>query len=146
MAPTLRPGDHARLRTGRGGPRARGTVIAYVDAGGVVPHRIVRRGYGPFARGHVVTRGDDCLLCDPPLALDSVVGMVVARQDGAGAWLPLRDAPRRGVARRAVRALAALPVVVALELHPRFGRSMARLLLRAGRVVASLVRRPMHRW
>ena len=121
-------------------------MIAYIDGGGVVPHRIVRRGLGPIARHHVVTRGDGCVLCDPPLALESVVGQVVARQDQRGAWTPLRDAPRREGVRRAVRTLAALPVYLALEVHPALARWTARRLLGAGRIVSVLVRRPMHHW
>ena len=146
MWPTLHPGDVARVRTGRAGPRSRGTVIAYVDGAGVVPHRIVRRGFGPFARRHVVTRGDSCVLCDPPLSLDSIVGTVVAHQDHDGAWLPVAGAPRRRGLRGMVRAAAALPVVAMLELHPRLARLTALALIRTGTLVAAIIRRPMHRW
>ena len=145
MSPTFLPGDRARLRTGRNGPRSKGTVIAYVDGAGVVPHRIVRCGVGPFARRYVVTRGDGCLLCDPPLALESVVGTVVARED-EGDWLPVPPPPERSTMRRFLHAITAMPVVVALELHPRLARTAAHALLGSGRVVAALVRRPMHRW
>ena len=145
MTPTFLPGDRARVRTGRNGPRSEGSVVAFVDGAGVVPHRIVRRGVGPFARRYVVTRGDGCLLCDPPLALESVVGTVVAREDG-GTWLPVPAPPERTGLRRFLHAVAAIPVVVALEVHPRLARTAARMLLGSGRVVAALVRRPMHRW
>ena len=146
MAPTLSPGDHARVRTGRNGPRTAGTVVAYVDGAGVVPHRIVRRGAGPLARQHVVTRGDGCILCDPPLPLDSLVGTVVARQDDGGAWLPVAAPPASDNMRRAARTFVALPVFVALELHPGLGRAAARMLIRVARLVSAIVRRPMHRW
>lgn len=84
MAPTLRPGD--TLLLGAPPPRPRRGDIVLVALGPARPalHR-VERVFAAEEGGAVQTRGDNCVVADPPAAWASVVARVVASQR-AGVW------------------------------------------------------------
>jgi hypothetical protein len=71
MAPALGDGDWLKLAPGRAQP---GELVAYLRAGELVVHRLVRFDDA----GRAVTRGDAIAAEDPPV--DELLGRVIAVQ------------------------------------------------------------------
>jgi signal peptidase I len=71
MRPLIPPGGVVRVEPARAADVRPGDVVVVADGERLVCHRLVY-----VARGRVVTRGDDALVCDPPLPADAVVGRV----------------------------------------------------------------------
>ena len=123
MGRTLPAGSRIRISRGTPDDVALGSVVAVAAGDMIFAHRVVgRRGTW------LLTRGDGVLLCDEPVALDRVVGVVTHCNDGSG-WRPVAQpaVERRSAAlyRRVLLAMMALSVALA-------GR-VARLVMRASR-------------
>ncbi len=79
MEPLLRHGDVVEVAH-RPGPLRRGDVIVFKLGDSVVVHRLLRQDRG---RTRYLTRGDNRLDADPPVAAADVVGRVVAVRRGS---------------------------------------------------------------
>jgi hypothetical protein len=123
MRPSIAPEAEVRLLCGEGAA-ARGDVVAFLDEGRVIVHRVV--AIAPS--GWLVTRGDDRLLPDRVLRdPENVIGRVVAVRSGAA----FADVP---AARPSfARGLVLWPLVQALRVSPSQGAALIDLLLRARR-------------
>jgi hypothetical protein len=127
MAATLPPGTRVRIRCGAVAPRARRTIVAFLVGARLIAHRVVAG-----VRGHVITRGDGAVVCDPPLAIGDVLGEVVALQAGDG-WRPPPAPPPLSPARRVAARAVLLGVAAALAVDPRLARRLAVGLARLRR-------------
>src|SRR5436190_7248117 len=76
MEPTLPDGARIKVCPSRTGTYEVGEIAACLHGGSLVAHRIVSRGAGR-ARGYVVTQGDGRLICDRPLRVDDILGVVI---------------------------------------------------------------------
>jgi len=121
MRPAVPPLAEVRLRCGEGG--ALGDVIAFLDAGRVIVHRVVALA----PNGWLLTRGDARLLPDTPVrAAAQVIGRVVAVR-GDEAFGPVPEAPRS-----LLRACALAPLVGLMRISPGAGAGVIGAL-HAGR-------------
>ena len=131
MRPAIAPGAEVRLLCGEGAA-APGDVVAFVDEGRVIVHRVVAALPG----GALVTRGDARLLPDRLLrGAGQVLGRVVAvRRGDAFAEVPAA----RG---SSAQALVLWPLVQAVRMSPSAGAAVIGLLLRARRRAQGLLAR-----
>jgi hypothetical protein len=125
MEPTFGPSATVRIAcTGDVDARA-GAVVAFLAGGRTLTvHRVVRRFHRGRASAFLLTRGDANALCDPPILVGDVLGVVDRWRCGDGAW---RDVPRlppiasRG--RRLVRSAHAELTAAALRVHVRVAQA-----------------------
>lgn len=75
MWPFLRPGDEIEVEFGSERIRP-GALIVFRESNITIVHRLRFIG----AKGMLITRGDNRLVCDAPVSFDEVLGVVVARQ------------------------------------------------------------------
>ena len=114
MIPTLPPGTKIRIDGGSQAPEI-GQVVAFRWGAGLTAHRVVVRN-----KGFIVTRGDGQKLCDPPVPLGDIVGVVNAWwNDNRWCDLPARPAPAAGDRAGLVLARALLAI------HPAAARYVA---------------------
>jgi hypothetical protein len=123
MSPAVSPQAEVRLCCGEEGRT--GDVIAFLDGGRLVVHRIVAVS---AAQGWILTRGDARLLPDTPIRrAENVIGRVAGVRQGDGfADLP---PPTPSALRRAVL----WPLVGALRLSPAAGTHVIAALVNARR-------------
>jgi hypothetical protein len=124
MLPALPPQSEVRLRCGEDG--GTGDVVAFLDEGRVVVHRIV----AVSPRGWVLTRGDARLLPDHVIRdRGELMGRVVAVRRGD----TFVDTPpaRASLA----RALVLWPLALALRLSPSAGTALIAVLVRLRRLM-----------
>jgi hypothetical protein len=129
MAPTLASGAEVRLRCGEGG--AAGDIIAFLDQGRVLLHRVVAASAD---RAWILTRGDARLLPDAPIRrAEDVIGRVTAVRDG-GTFVPPPAPPRATALQRAVL----WPLLASLRVGAGPGTALVRSLVRARRLARRL--------
>lgn len=100
MLPTIPPGTEVLLRCGE--EAAPGDVLAFVEGGQIVVHRVLARS---AEAGWVLTSGDASSIPDPPLHdRDRIVGRVVQVRRGQE-MVALPGPPPASFRRRALRGL-----------------------------------------
>lgn len=109
-----------------GGAPIAGSVVAFLAGSRVMVHRIVYRGRGPAARGWLVTHGDANWMCDPPVEVGAVAGVVSEYREGHQ-WRPVGP-PALSLARRLVSWPSLLLVCALLELSPRAAARLGRAM------------------
>ena len=136
MGAALPAGTRIRISPlAEGAPPAPGQVIAFVAGSRIMVHRVAYLGRWRAARGFLVTQGDANWLCDPPIVLESIAGLVVAAER-RGEWGPV-PASMASAGRRALSALSLAAVATALEASPAFAARFARAMS-YGRMTARL--------
>jgi hypothetical protein len=133
MGTTLVAGTRIRIADRRHADLSAGAVVAFLANGRLIGHRVVGRSRDRHGREALLTRGDGCTLCDPPVEHALVVGEITAWH-GADGWRPLPPEPRRGPVQAmvaatslaGVRTLARFDVPLAANLHARSGLSRLR--------------------
>ena len=75
MGKTLPAGSRVRISSNRGEDYAAGEIVTFVANRNLTAHRVVYRGRGS-RKGYLITRGDANLLCDPPVQIEQVLGVV----------------------------------------------------------------------
>lgn len=124
MGATLPDGTRVRIRPFPEGtaPRA-GQVVAFVAGARVLLHRVA---YVARRRKHLITQGDGNWLCDPPIAVEAVAGVVEeAHLDGA--WCSVAAAPR-ALPRRLAAGLSLALLAPVLEASPAAAARIARAM------------------
>lgn len=124
MGGTLPAGTRIRIGQGRDAAFAPGTVVAFLVGETLTGHRVVRSSRDLWGREALLTRGDGCMLCDPPIDPALVVGEVTAWHSATG-WSPVPPEARRGpigtmlaaIALACVHTLARLNLPLAGALH-----------------------------
>lgn len=118
MGSTLPSGTRLRFRCGRVEPKPGDVVVVLAGPSDLIAHRVVARGWGPRAHGYVVTRGDNSVLCDQPVARDAVLGVVEeCRRDDR--WLPVGPGLPHRVPTRVAAAVLLAVMLGALAISPR---------------------------
>jgi hypothetical protein len=100
--------------------------VAFVAGSRVVVHRVGYLGRGARARGHAITLGDGNWLCDPPIEIATIAGLV----DQAfidGAWRPVGVPSGPSWNRRVARLSLGLMGAV-LEASPAIASRLARAM------------------
>ena len=142
MGAGLGPGSRIRIALVHRARYEAGEVVAYQAGSQVIVHRVVHRGRGGAARGHLITRGDATLVPDPPVEHGRVLGPVTGVWR-AGEWTPLGGPPRRSLRARLARALLLASATGGLYLSPRAtAYALIALHRRAGALWAVLGRGP----
>lgn len=77
MQPVYRSGDAVFVDPSRRSQPATGQVITFMQADGLMTHRVVRAG-----AGHVLTKGDAVRSFDPPVPRGQILGTVIAHERG----------------------------------------------------------------
>jgi hypothetical protein len=88
MGTTLPEGTRVRLRFAGPSEIAVGQVVAIAVNGGLIAHRVTHLGRSPQSKDYLVACGDAALLCDVPVHICSVVGIITERLIGDN-WTPL---------------------------------------------------------
>lgn len=88
MATTLPEGTRVRLMFSDPSQIAEGQVVALAVNGRLIAHRVAHLGRSAQSRNYLVTCGDATVLCDVPVHIRSVVGIITERQIGE-VWAPL---------------------------------------------------------
>jgi hypothetical protein len=88
MGTTLPEGTRVRLRFSSPSEIAEGQVVAIAVNGRLIAHRVAHLGRSPQSKEFLVACGDAALLCDVPVHIRSVVGIITERLIGDN-WTPL---------------------------------------------------------
>lgn len=124
MSPALASGAEVRLLCGEGG--AAGDIIAFLDEGRVLLHRVVAAS---AEHGWILTRGDARLLPDAPIRrAEDVIGRVTGVREGDG-FAAAPAAPPQSALQRAVL----WPLLAALRMGAAPGTALVRSLVNARR-------------
>ena len=118
----------------------------FVSDAGFTVHRVVHVLRGRTADIHLLTMGDDCLVPDPPVRQDWVLGTVVAVQTSTG-WSAPGPVVHRSIYHHLTRIAASATVILASWFSVAAGRSAAAGLQRfvaVTRVPAGRVLRVLH--
>ena len=105
MAPAIPSGSRLRVRLGSNEQCLPGAVVFFLSDSGFVVHRVVsmrRRRANPK---YLITLGDNCLVPDPPVSVDRVLGVVESYQTTTG-WRPPGPPAIRSTSHRLARAMA----------------------------------------
>jgi hypothetical protein len=140
MSPAIPGGARLRVRLRSEQPCPRGEIVYYLSNDRFVVHRIVYRARRGSAAGYSLTIGDNCLIPDPPVLNDRILGTVIAIQTNTG-WGPPGALVHASVYHRLARAAASGAVIVAL----RFSASAARRLTIILKRLESALRAPIGR-
>ena len=125
MEPALPGGAVVRIRCDQAPRLAVGGVVAFLAGGqALTVHRLV---HVPRDSCYVVTRGDANLLCDPPLPLSDVVGLVEAWCTPGSDWIPVSSPSLRTGAAAVVRSISTVMMSRALAVHVRVAQAVALL-------------------
>jgi hypothetical protein len=101
-----------------------GQVIAFLAGSRVMVHRVTHVGKRGRARSFLITQGDGNWLCDPPVELGTIAGLVEEFSVN-GQWEKVEPA-RLSLFRRAVSFPSVALLRVALEWNPAFAARIAR--------------------
>jgi hypothetical protein len=136
MGRTLAAGSRVRIRCADE-PAPAGAVVVVAVEGALFAHRMVGRGRGRRARGYVVTRGDGTVLCDAPVEVDRVIGIVAEYHDGEG-WRPVSGPAPRPPLRGWLAALHRAAMLWALEVHVGLARALSMVSFGLARALGPL--------
>jgi len=112
-----------------------GQVVAFLANGRIMVHRVIHVGHsreGPFA----ITHGDGNWVCDPPIGITRVAGVVEQYRTGAQ-WTAIGPA-RTSLPRRALGWPVFALLRAAMWMHPSVADRLARGLSRARMAVRAL--------
>ena len=131
MGRTLPNGTRVRIRCGEGLPFETGQIIAFLGDDRLIAHRMCGRGRTPGAREFLLTRGDATNLCDAPVPVATVLGIVTTRLGSEG-WGDVPAPPPSTTPGRVMQALAN----TLLDVHPALARMLAVVVFRLRNTVA----------
>ena len=132
MGAALADGSHIQVLSGASRGFVPGQVVAFLCGDAVIAHRVVHAGRRGRARGHILTRGDACLLPDPPMPVEAVLGPVLTMNAG-GPGLPPAQA-REGRLRRLARGIPSGAVAALMVIHVGLAQRVAKGFIAAGRL------------
>ena len=138
MAPAIPAGSRLRVRALAGPICKPGDIAYYLSPSGFLVHRIVHQPRRRAAQAHLLTLGDNCLIPDPPVRMDRILGVVVAFHTG-GEWQQPGPLVTRSVFHRLARCTACCILIAASW----FGVSTARRFEMALRKFESKCRAPV---
>jgi hypothetical protein len=124
MGLTIPSGSPIRIVHVEEGAWRPGQVIAFLAGSRVVVHRVIHVGKRGRARMFLITQGDGNWMCDPPVGLDTIAGLVEEFCID-GKWQAVGPA-RISLVRRVVSFPSLALLRVALEWNPSFAVRIAR--------------------
>ena len=131
MGSTLPAGTRIRIGYRPDAAFREGTVVAFLAGETLTGHRVVGHCRDRQGREVLLTRGDGCTFCDPPIEPALVVGVVTAWQAGSD-WRALPPAPRKGPVGAALAALVLGCVRTLARIDLPLASSTHEVLLTAG--------------
>ena len=129
MSPAIPALARLRVRLLAGESCRIGEIAFFVSDAGFTVHRVTHLLRDRADRIHLITMGDDCLVPDPPVRQDWVLGTVVAVQTNTG-WSAPGPLVHRSVCHRLTRIAASATVIVASWFGVAAARSLATNLQR----------------
>lgn len=133
MGTTIPDGSTIRISCDHQSEMPVGQVVAFLNSGGLVAHRIISRGYGRQGGSFLVTRGDGTCICDAPVRKADVLGTVTAYKNVNG-WCQIPAPPRfRGI-RGPIASGLANTVRFTLAVDVRLATAIVGLARRARRL------------
>lgn len=140
MAPAIPMRARLRVRLLSEQSCQRSDIVFYLSDSGFMVHRVAHLPRRGAAAGYLLTLGDNCLVPDPPVREDRILGTVTAVQTASG-WHPPGPLVDRSVCHRLVRAAASGAVIAASW----FGVPAARWLIIVLQKLVSVIRVPAGR-
>jgi len=138
MAPSIPAGARLRVLALAGQFCEPGHIAYYLSPSGFMVHRIVHQPRRRTTQAYLLTLGDSCLIPDPPVRMDRILGVVVAIDTGGG-WQRPGPLVTRSVFHRLARCTTSLAMIAASW----FGVSTARRFEVALRKFESKCRAPV---
>lgn len=133
MGSAIPVGSRVRIRHCDEQAGMAGQVVAFLQGGRIVIHRVIYTGTHGAARDYVITRGDADWLCDPPVNVSQIAGCADEYLAAAG-WRAIGPPARVRPLRRIASIVGGRAVCLALEVSPALavflGRSMISLRTR----------------
>ncbi len=136
MGDTLPSGTRVNIHCGEQLTLEPGQIIAFLGGARLIAHRLCGRGRHASVRGFLLTRGDATALCDAPVHVDTVLGIVTARRND-GVWQDVPSAPAASSLASTMRGLANL----LLDVHPALAKLLALVAFRVRNTVARMTHR-----
>jgi len=127
MGAFMPKGSRIRLRTVRGHTPAVGDIVIFIWSRNLTVHRVLYQGR-LRSRHYLITRGDANCLCDPPVHVDKVLGIVEAIQL-AGYWAAPRSSVQRSIPKRVLAFVVLLGMCITMEIHVGLARRLAEELI-----------------
>ena len=121
MEPTLPNGAAIKVDLFESDAHRVGQIVVCATAGKLIAHRVVYTCSSGRTRHLVVTQGDGCLVCDPPLRGDTIQGRVTSVCID-GRWQVPVATWTRGPWRRAIAAASIRLTKACLWVDFRFAR------------------------
>jgi signal peptidase I len=127
MGPALPNGSGIRVRFASDSEYVKGAVVAYVAHDRIIAHRIVHRIVS-HGKAYLLTRGDSTVLCDSPVSVSVVVGLVTHFASD-GEWLPVAPLALRPLAFRFRATFIAWTIAAIARFSPRAAQLLALRLI-----------------
>ena len=130
MGRAIPDGAVVRIKFDGGASAREGDAVAFwLDGAHLTIHRLIARGRGVRARGHVVTLGDGNLFPEAPLPVAALFGTVVALRVGGGEWSTVPPCTRASRRARLTATVSCEAIWLALEFHPAAGAALKKLII-----------------
>ena len=124
MGLAIPDGSRIRIVRHEGEDWRPGQVVAFLAGSRVMAHRVIHVGRRGLARMFLITQGDGNWMCDPPVELGTIAGLVEEFQ-ADGTWQEVGPA-RTSLAHRAVSFPSLVLLRFALEWRPSLAVRIAR--------------------
>jgi hypothetical protein len=144
MAPAIPGGARLRVRLRAGQSCHRGDIVFFLSDNGFMVHRIIYQPRRSSPADFLLTLGDNCIVPDPPVRIDRVLGGVIEVQTADG-WNSPGALVHRSICHRAARAVASVAMIVALHYRISAARRLEKILRTLEAVVRTRVGRLLRR-
>jgi hypothetical protein len=130
MEPALPDGATIRIDPRKDGDVLVGGIAVCANGPKLIAHRVVYSGASIRTRSFALTQGDNCLMCDPPVRKDMILGTVQSVHLEGG-WHEPAGTPALQGWRRLAAAASRYLVLGCLYLHHQVALFVARVLIAA---------------
>jgi hypothetical protein len=117
MWPAIPAGARLRVQLLDGDACSSGDIIYFARDDGYMAHRVVYHGWLGATGGYLLTRGDSCIVPDPPVVSSRVLGTVVAVEIDGG-WRAPGAPGSTSVVGRVARIVSLATVTALLWVSP----------------------------
>ena len=127
MSPAIPGRVRLRVQLLVGQPCHPGDIVYFLADSGFMVHRLVHQPRGCAAGSYVITFGDNCLVPDPPVKWDRILGTVIAIETANG-WQPPFPQRTASIYHRFCRAMTYAATAAAFSLSISAARKLTVVL------------------